>query len=130
MAYIAFVVLLGGALLMAVRMRSFWAGTWIPEQEYSLPPAAWLLGKDIWIAAQRALPFLCPIFAGAAIGLVGLEAEIMWLFRTAMAVVAPLCVCHASVVFYNDPKWVVPPRFRKEPGVAEIWGSGIEFRRS
>lgn len=127
--YLCAAILLSGSALIAVRMKSLWSGAWVPAQETSAPPHAWLLGRDVWIAAQRTLPLGCPILATLAVCGLAVDTGHMTLYWASMGALIPLLICHASVVLYNRPSCVVIPRHRDEPGVVEVRATGVPVRR-
>jgi ammonia channel protein AmtB len=82
------------------------------------PPDWWFLGNTLWRGVARAYlasaPFIIVMFAG------GIVAEFSDSYDAGMTIgllgLLAGAVLHASIVLFNQPKALVPPHLRAEPG--------------
>lgn len=112
-----------GALLAAARLPAVW------RNEIGLNPnrvpAAWPFGAAMWHGYVRGLPVLCALFPlGLPIALInrfgGETLNEVVLPPFAFGILAAMLLC-ATIVFFNRPRFLVPPHLRAQPGALDEW---------
>jgi len=102
---------------------------WRGESEFDGddPPAFWPFSKALWRGAGRALPVLGAsvlvlIGAGITSDLVGTDSKY---YDTVMAIgllgLLVMCLVAFPIMYFNRPRWLVPPIWRDDPGAVAEW---------
>ena len=113
-----------------LRWRAYWNGT-VAALSLTNVPKGWPFGEVLWRAGVRSTP-VCILFC--LVGLIALPGALLWSPGSEFASESPSwydlvfalsgliwLVAQGSVVLLNRPSWLVPPRFRGEPGAIEEW---------
>jgi hypothetical protein len=113
-----FLVLLGILALHGV--PSIWRG----EHGFlnAKMPAGWPFGKPLWLGWVRSCASIVVLMAVAVVGLpvflVG--AEILGAVLL-VGSLSQILVVLVAVTLFNQPKVIVPPPFRRQPGALSTW---------
>lgn len=89
----------------------------------TVPPAWWPFSLPVWRGVGRSfvavVPFLLVMFIGGLIAEFS-SAEDLGLSIAALGLLGVPFI-QAPIVFFNRPRWLVPPHQRDEPGALEEW---------
>ena len=114
----------GFEVLALVRLPGYWRGDW------SQPKRAapwWLWGQPLWEGWRRSYPVGAIGAPGLFLGYLGMLLDGTDVGTVTVSVGAVLLlvggVLMVTVVFWNRPRWVVPPSLRDEPGAMRLWWS-------
>jgi hypothetical protein len=121
-----------GAFLILALVRG--VKTWsLPEsRRRQSPPAWWFWGSRLWRGWIRSMPF--GVFGGGLWFAAGIGAAFLQLDQEAHGFAVPVwyavgfisltfawIATWLSIIVFNRPKALVPPRFRAEPGALIEW---------
>ena len=104
---------------------------WRGESEFDgeAPASFWPFSEALWRGAGRALPVLGAsvlvlIGAGITSDLVGTDSKY---YDTVMAIgllgLLVMCLVAFPIMYFNRPRWLVPPIWRDDPGAVAEWRS-------
>jgi len=125
----------GGLTMIAVFVAGFWVlprvwrGELAPGGEHA--PEWWPWGEALWQGMRRMGPLCYPgagVFLAAGVGLslvpeqpAGAFVRPYWAVIPALGAIGLLGALMLGVVFFNRPKFIVPPYLRDQPGALAAW---------
>lgn len=105
-------------LLYPVLVRKVWRGGSALRGDH--PPEWWFLGVPIWRGNARAFVATIPLVLLMCVGAIIAEFGGQQAYDPGMAVAAAgllgLFLVQLPIVFFNRPRFAVPPHLRDEPG--------------
>ena len=116
-----YLVIVGGFALLAALtpfMPSYWRR---PNKNLQVVPVLWVWSDAMWRGFQRAVPTVYVLMAITMTMLtymfiVGRERVNYIIFWSFVTILMAGTACLFSIAFFNQPKFLVPPYLRHEPG--------------
>lgn len=99
------------------------------------PPLWFPFGEPVWRGVVRSYvtwtPFVALFFGGGAVAALSREGADMYDVGMAICCLGLLlgAAVHFPIVFFNRPRFLVPPGLRNEPGALAAWRRERELRR-
>ncbi len=120
-------------IALSIGLATIWARAaprhWRGESRLSgeqAPP--WFpFGEPVWRGVVRSYvawtPLVVLMFGGGAVGALSDESSAAYDAGMAVASVSLLlgAAVHSAILFFNRPRFLVPPGLRDEPGALEAW---------
>lgn len=137
-ASVAYWVILAAGVVISFTLTPRYWMKGVPHVDPDRPPRAWVWGGALWKGFVRALPIAGPqivLFFGPALPV---ELELVvpgssaweWQGRLWILAMGIVLISELGIVLFNRPKFLIPPRFRNQPGAIEEWLDGWRAKKA
>jgi hypothetical protein len=114
--------------------RKVWLDPGYARQMIDRGPVGRFYGRKAWPGGVRGLLPLAIGLGLAALGsfAIGAAGKVQQGRTSALDLAGTACIllffaclgCHASIIWFNRPRWLVPPHMRRDIGIATAWRRG------
>ena len=111
--------------------RKVWLDPDYAQQMIDRGPVGRFYGRKAWPGGVRGMLPLAIGLGMAALGLfaIGAAGKVQQGQTNALGLAGTACIllffaclgCHASIIWFNRPRWLVPPHMRRDIGIATAW---------